>query len=280
MKTDKLVLPCQLKGNASMNRQIGVQLYSARNELAKDFKGTLEKIAAMGYDGVELAGLPAGVSSADAVKLLKSLNLSVVSGHMALPVGENKDKVIAEAKVLGVRRIVHSTGRDVCASRESIKNACATINEAAVNAKAAGLQIALHNHWWEFQNVDGELAHKIMLKELLPDVVFEIDTYWVKVGGVTEPATVIKELGARVPLVHIKDGPGVQGKPMTAVGQGCMDFPTILASVTHAEWLIVELDECATDMLDAIRDSITYLKQKRAGTNASPMAPWKQAPHR
>ena len=243
-----------------MNRKIGVQLYSVRKELGTDFKGTLEKIAAMGYDGVEMAGLPAGVTPTEATGLLDSLNLKVAAAHVGLPVGNDKNMSIDFAKAMGCRRIVHSVGPDSCATRESIKKACVAINEAAVNAKAAGLQLALHNHWWEFQNVDGELAHKIMLKELLPEVIFEIDTYWVKVGGVTEPAAVLKELGARAPLVHIKDGPGVQGKPMTAAGQGCMDFPPILAAATHAEWLVVELDECATDMLDAIRASLKHLK--------------------
>jgi len=243
-----------------MTKQIAVQLYSVRAQLANDFEGTIKRIAAMGYDGVELAGLPAGITQKQALELFSKLNLKVVAAHMALPLGENKEKVLADAKALSCRRIVHSTGRDACASRESIRKICATINEAAANAKAAGLQLVLHNHWWEFQNVDGELAHKIMLKELSPEILFEIDTYWVKVGGGAEAATVLKELGPRVPLVHIKDGPGMQGKPMTAAGKGTMDFPPIIASAKDAEWLVVELDECGTDMLEAVDESIKYLR--------------------
>jgi sugar phosphate isomerase/epimerase len=76
-----------------------------------------------------------------------------------------------------------------------------------------------------------------------------------------DPVSVIKELGKRAPLLHIKDGPCEQGKPMTAVGKGKMDFPPILKVANFAEWLIVELDSCATDMLEAVKESLTYLKK-------------------
>ena len=72
----------------------------------------------------------------------------------------------------------------------------------------------------------------------------------------------VHELGKRAPLLHLKDGPAVKGKPMLAAGQGVMDFEAILqASRNNAEWLIVEMDECATDMLVAVEESYQYLIQ-------------------
>ena len=90
-------------------------------------------------------------------------------------------------------------------------------------------------------------------------VFFQIDTYWVQTAGL-DPAQVIKEFGSCAPSLHIKDGPAVQRVPQVAVGDGVMDFPSIIqAAEDTAEWLIVELDHCATDMLTAVEKSYRYL---------------------
>jgi sugar phosphate isomerase/epimerase len=98
-----------------------------------------------------------------------------------------------------------------------------------------------------------------MMKHLSPDVLFELDCYWIKTGG-PDPAAVVREVGARAPLLHIKDGPCKKGEPMTAVGDGIIDWaPVVQASAGTAEWLIVELDSCKTDMMEAVRKSYNYL---------------------
>ncbi|MCK5328239.1 MAG: sugar phosphate isomerase/epimerase, partial [Candidatus Latescibacteria bacterium] len=71
---------------------------------------------------------------------------------------------------------------------------------------------------------------------------------------------VVRELGVRAPLLHIKDGPCTKEAPMTAVGEGVVDFRSIVeAAGETAEWMIVELDRCATDMMEAVATSYTYL---------------------
>ena len=242
-----------------MKKKIGVQLYSVRNELGKDFDGVISKIAGMGYDGVELAGLPAGVTPEKAVKLFKSLGLGLSGAHMALPLGENKNKIIDDAKALGITTIIGGKGPNDFKTSELVKQSCDIFNEAANAAKDAGLRVAIHNHWWEFGKIDGRLVFDMMLEQLDPCVFFEVDTYWVKTGG-SDPVSIVKSLGKRAPLLHIKDGPCVQGQPMLAAGKGSMDFPPILKVADNAEWLVVELDECATDMLEAVRESLVYLK--------------------
>ena len=89
------------------------------------------------------------------------------------------------------------------------------------------MTFGMHNHWWEFLQVEGRYAYQVMLDWLDPDIFFEIDTYWVQTAGV-DPAQVIRELGARVPILHIKDGPCVKCEPMTAVGDGVMDFHAVV----------------------------------------------------
>jgi len=109
-------------------------------------------------------------------------------------------------------------------------------------------------------------VYQIMLELLDPDIFFEIDTYWVQTAGV-DPAQVVRELGPRVPILHIKDGPCVKSEPMTAVGDGVMDFAEIVqAGGGITEWLIVELDRCATDMMVAVEKSLKYLVEQGLGS--------------
>lgn len=83
-----------------------------------------------------------------------------------------------------------------------------------------------------------------------------------------DPAAVVQRLGGRVPLLHIKDGPATVEDFMVAVGQGVLDFHAIVAAASGAEWLIVELDRCATDMLVAVEQSHRYLVQEGLGHGA------------
>jgi sugar phosphate isomerase/epimerase len=100
-----------------------------------------------------------------------------------------------------------------------------------------------------------------LIQEIDPTIFFEVDAYWVKTAG-CDPAQVVAELGARAPLIHAKDGPAVKGEPMVAVGDGSQDFSKILQAANgHAEWLIVELDQCTTDMLAAVERSHRYLTE-------------------
>ncbi|MEI6084643.1 MAG: sugar phosphate isomerase/epimerase [Verrucomicrobiota bacterium] len=244
-----------------MPAPIAIQLYTVRDQLAKGFEPTIRQIAEMGYAGVETAGYP-GTTAAAAAKLFQSLGLKVCSAHTALPLGEQKQKVLDEAKTLGIQRIVSGKGPEDFKTPDLIKQTCAVFNQAAQAAQEAGLTFSIHNHWWEFESLDGKPVYKHMLEHLDPAVLFELDVYWIQTGGCS-PATVIKEIGARAPLLHIKDGPCAQGQPMTAVGDGKVDMAAVAkASAGTAEWMIVELDACATDMLTAVKKSHDYLVGK------------------
>lgn len=244
-----------------MTAPIGLQLYSVREELGQNFEGTIRKVAAMGYVGVETAGFP-GTTPADAKRLFDSLGLEVSSAHSPLPLGGKQSEVLDIMGTLGCKYVVCPwlNPDDHFSTEAQVKQTAAMLNEASAVAQQNGLTLAYHNHHFEYLKVaEGELAYKILMKELVPEVTVQIDTYWVRVAGL-DPAAVIKEWGARAPLLHIKDGPGVRGEPMTAVGEGIMDIPAVIkAAETTAEWLIVELDACATDMLEAVEKSCHYL---------------------
>lgn len=244
-----------------MSKPIGLQLYTLRDVLPNDFEGVIRRIAELGYAGVETAGF-SGTTTADAAKLFHSLGLQVPAAHSPLPLGDKKNEVLETLGLLGCKYLVCAfIPPDEFKTVDQIKASCERLNEANAVARAAGYTLVYHNHWWEYQPVDGWYPYQVMVENLDPTVQFEIDTYWVKTAGL-DPAAVIRELGDRVPLLHIKDGPANTEAPMLAVGEGVMDFPPIIEAADSAEWLIVELDRCATDMIEAVTKSYHYLVNK------------------
>ena len=106
---------------------------------------------------------------------------------------------------------------------------------------------------------DGRPALLHLFELVAPGVIAEVDIYWAQVGG-SDPKQLVAELGTRVGLLHVKDGPADEPKnPMVAVGDGVVDVPGVLAASPTARWHIVELDRCATDMFDAVERSFDYL---------------------
>lgn len=242
-----------------MSAPIAIQLYSLREDSGKDFAGTIRKIASMGYAGVETAGF-AGTTVQDAAKLFKELGLSVTSAHSPLPLGDKQNEVLDTMAALECKYLIcASLPRETFTSVDQIKANCDKLGEANAVARQHGLTLFYHNHDWEYQLVGDKRAYEIMLECLDPTIKLELDTYWIKAAG-CDPVEIVKRFGSRVPLLHIKDGPAVRGQPMTAVGDGVVDVHSIIAAgQSTAEWLIVEIDQCATDMLEAVEKSYAYL---------------------
>lgn len=244
-----------------MPAPIALQLYTLREAAARDYEGTVRKVADIGYAGVEPAGFP-GTSPEGAAKLFKNLGLDVCSAHLPMPVGDEQQASFDAADALGITRLVSGQGPDQFKTRDQIRVSCDRFNEAAEACRAKGLTFGIHNHWWEYLEVDGELVYKQMLEHLDHDIIFQVDAYWVQTAG-PDPAGVIGELGSRVPLVHLKDGPCTRDNDMQALGEGVTDFDAIVtAGNDNVEWWIVELDRCATDMVDAVEKSYTFLTGK------------------
>lgn len=242
-----------------MTDRIALQLYTVRELAQKDYEATVRKVAEAGYHAVETAGFPGSTPEA-AAKLFRSLGLTVSSAHVGLPVGEQAQQILESVHTLGDPTLVCTQiGPDDVKTMDSIQALCERLNQGYAATKAAGLRFAIHNHWWEFAPMDGRLVHDVMEDLLDPGVLFELDTYWIKVAGV-DPAAVVRRLGSRAPLLHIKDGPANREDAQTAVGDGVVDVPAIVAAGgKNAEWLVIELDRCDTDILEAIRKSRVYL---------------------
>jgi sugar phosphate isomerase/epimerase len=241
-----------------MTAPIALQLYTLREDAQKDFAAMVRRVAQMGYVGVEPAGFP-GTTAEEAGRLFKELGLEVPGAHMPMPLGEHREEILSAMRDIDCSRLISGQGPDAFSSVEQIKRTCALFNEAAAVARSKGLVFGIHNHWWEYTPVEGVMPYQVMLELLDSDIFFEVDTYWVQTAG-ADVVAVLEELGERAPLLHIKDGPAEKSQPMTAVGSGVMDFPKILeAAGAIPQWLIVEQDRTAGDMVADVQGSYDYL---------------------
>lgn len=244
-----------------MTSPIAIQLYTLRSEIDElGVEAVLRKLAEIGYIGIE--PFP-GKDMKQIAALAKELGLQIPSAHMGNPdVEEKLNTGLSDAEALGVEKLVVSwlPPDQYYQSEEGVQQAAQLLNKTYETAKSAGYKLAYHNHDFEFKLLNGKPAYDLLLELLDENILLEVDTYWAKVGGF-DPAEVVAKLGNRAPLLHIKDGPAdVPASDMTAVGDGVLDFPTIIsAGGSHTEWLIVELDRCATDMMEAVEKSYQYL---------------------
>lgn len=251
--------------------KLSIQLYTVRDQIKEDLRGTIKKIADLGFNNVETAFWPEGVSLDQAAAVLKEFKLNVSSCHIELPIGAYQKTFLATAKAFNCKNMIwHGWPEDKrYSSLEGTKELVKIYNDANKFAKANGLKFGLHNHWWEFRNkVSDKYVYEILLEGLDKDIFFEIDTYWVKVAG-HDPAIIIQQFGDRVKLMHVKDGPALfndklaidNPDPMTPVGQGTQNFPAIFkAASSKCEWLVIEMDKTTIDVFDALKQSVDFMK--------------------
>jgi len=253
--------------------RMALQLWTVRDLIEKDLETTIEQVAHIGYSAVETAFFPKEISLERSASVIERSGMAVCSIHADLPIGDNKNKVLEMAEAYRSKRIVwHGWPEDERYKTISgIEELVKIYNESNAFFKENNLEFGLHNHWWEFRKLpDGKLPFNILKETVDPDIFFEIDTYWTKVAG-QDPARIVGQFGDRAPLLHIKDGPARftsslengEPEPMVAVGQGSQNFPEIAKSNDSIEWMIVELDNCATDMMTAVTESYQYLQKMK-----------------
>lgn len=239
---------------------LSIQLYTLRDVVNADFPAVLRRVAEIGYKGVEFAGLH-GIAPAEIAAVLSETGLQVSSSHVGIPTRETIAKLADTEKTLGNTRLVAGFGPDEFKTLDDCRRSAEKFQTAAQLATEEGLTFAIHNHWWEFQTVDGHNVYDYVL-EAAPDTLGELDIYWAAFAGVS-PVDVIQKHKSRLPLLHIKDGSLEKDSAMTAVGSGKVDIKSAIGAADPdvLKWLIVELDRCDTDMWEAVEQSYAYLTQ-------------------
>lgn len=237
-------------------QDLSVQLYSVRNALAEDFDGTLARVAGFGYTQVEPFAF---VNFLDGLRKLSDHGLTAPTTHVGLLAGD-QEEIFGAAKELGITTVIDPAIREPqWQSEQSIREIADQLNAASVKAAKHGLRVGYHNHWWEIEaTVDGKTGLEVLADNLAPEVVLELDTYWASVAGADVPA-LLGRLGDRVVALHVKDGDGSRDNTkQVAVGAGSIPVWDFIDAAPDA-LRVVELDDSSGDLLEAVRDSYTYL---------------------
>jgi sugar phosphate isomerase/epimerase len=263
---------------------LGLQLYSVREMLGKDYVGTLQQLASLGYREVEAAGF-FGRSPSEVKAAMTTARLSCVSSHHpAFELSKSADEIIPFCRDLGAKYVICSFPGIMNPSRlkdGSIRTLLQSFtmadyrwnaerfNEWGHKVKAAGMQFGYHNHTMEFAAIEGVIPMKELLRLTDPELVtFELDCGWVTVGS-GDPVGYLREYANRISMLHVKDfkptsqpASVLDPPPAAELGQGTVNFRAIFAaakggSIRHA---FVEQEAYDIPPLKALRIDAQYMK--------------------
>lgn len=243
---------------------LALQLYTLRDDCARDMLGTLRQVAALGYEAVELAGY-GNASAREIQPVLKETGLKVIGSHLGFQsLQDDLDVVIAEAELLDFHYAVCPSVPAELRTAQGYADFGQQLNTLGARLKAAGIQLCYHNHNFEFDDrFDGVYGLDLLYRNSDPQLVqAEVDVYWVRRGG-ADPVAYLKQHAGRVPLVHAKDMAPGPGQEFAEVGNGILDWPGIFAASTAggAVAYIVEQDTCPGAPIDSVRQSIENLRR-------------------
>lgn len=254
--------------NAKGKTSIGLQLYTLRDVIMKDVKGTLQSVATWGYKEVETYGYREGklfgMPVTEFGSYMKSLGVSVASGHYGIEqTTSNWDKACSDAQSMGQKYVVVPwMDKKYYNSLDELKKTCETLNKAAETAKKYKLRMGYHNHAFEFDTVEGKVIFDVMLEELDPKLVtMEMDLYWV-VRANQNPLTYFNKYPGRFELWHVKDMDKTNRENNADVGTGSMDFPALFSSAKKAgmKKFFVEQETYPVNPMLSTENCIKYLK--------------------
>ena len=265
-----------------MSFPVALQLYSVRDNLEKDFEGTLKKVKELGFQGVEFAGLYG--HDADTVKkLLEEIGLCAVSAHITIDefLGDIEGVVDRYVAIGCKYAAIPNLALNRRPGTDMWEQTLEDIKKIAIAAKSKGLQLMYHNHDYEFTKINDKYALDELYDRISSDLLeTELDLCWVNVAGV-DPAYYVKKYAGRANILHLKDFAGSKTenmyeligieKKVTAapafelrpVGYGCQDWYNILKACEDAgtEWVVVEQDRPSMGKtpLESIEMSRKYL---------------------
>lgn len=251
---------------AEAAQQIGIQMYTLRDQTERDFLGTLGKVAEMGYQVVEFAGY-FGVAAGELRRKLDELGLAAPSAHVGLDFSslDQMERALAReieyAAELGIQYIITpSAPLPPSPSIEDVTRIIPYLEKASAMVRAAGMQYGYHNHDYEFAKVDGKAVIDIWLERIPAEhMLAEFDLGWVYRGG-ARPVDYVSRYAGRVPLVHIKDFGANQEE--TDLGKGEVDFRSVfeIAEQSGILYYIVEQEAYEVSSLESAKLALDYFR--------------------
>lgn len=242
---------------------IGLQLYTVRDETARDFIGTLRQVAQLGYPAVECAGY-GGLDAQTLRALLDELGLRAPASHdIKLDMADDAlARELEYARAIGCDYAVIPWIGPARFNEEQLPALAQQLIAFGQRSREAGLQLVYHTHDYSFRR----RGEKYLLHDLLDAVepgllAIELDVYWMVFAG-SDPLAFLRQRGDRVPLLHVKDMEA--SREMTEVGAGTLDMAAIIAAAQAGgtRWFIVEHDHPTIPSLESARRSLEYLKTR------------------
>lgn len=244
---------------------IAAQVYSVREEAGADFAGTMKQLKALGYDGVELAGLYG--RTPDEIKgWLDEAGLTPIGAHVPFDeLDKDLENTVRAYHSIGCSYVaIPSISEDRRYGGSRYEEFLAAIPVIAGECRKYGMKLLYHNHGFEFEKAaDGKTPLDELYASQSPDdLETELDTCWVKVAG-EDPLGYLEKYRERCPLVHIKDFIRDDGVKLVAVGDGVQDIRAIAekAQECGAKWLVVEQDDhIFGSPMENMKKSVCYLR--------------------
>jgi sugar phosphate isomerase/epimerase len=255
---------------APVRLPIGLQLYSVRNLLPRDFDGTLQKLAAAGYREVEAAGY-FDKTAGDFGNAMQKAGLKCVSTHHQLMQLKTQfDQLIEYGQAIGLEYIICSSAnvhrdptRKGDLNLDDWRYVADQFNAIGEKVKAAGMTFGYHNHTVEFASENGVVYFDELLKRTDPKLVhFEMDCGWVVVAG-RNPVEYLSRYPERFPLLHVKDMiKQPDGKWRNVVmGKGTIDYRPIFRAATGLKHYFIEQEEFEGDPIAELRENAEFMRK-------------------
>lgn len=243
----------------------GLQLWTVKEDMARDAKDTLKKVASYGYKQIESfegkSGMFWGMSNKDFKKYLDGLGTRIISSHCNI--STDFEKKAAEAAEIGMKYLI-CPYKGPQKSIDQFKKFADEFNKAGEICKKNGLRFAYHNHDYSFRPVEGQLPQEVMMNNTDKDLVdFEMDIYWVVAAG-ESPEAWFKKHPNRFRLCHVKDyAKTANGHESVQLGKGTIDFHSILKVGTAnglRNYIVEQEAFTGSNPLDSAAADAKYMK--------------------
>lgn len=269
--TGKIALGSMLLPSLDLNTKKvtnpGVQLYTFRDQMMQDAKGTLAKIAGLGIKQIESAGSAKGhyygLSPKEMKDTCKSLGMTLRSGHSGL--NDKFDRTLNDAAEAGQQYLICSSMPSNGQTVDNYKKAAEAFNKAGEQSKKMNIKFGYHNHDYEFDEDNGKVLYDVLLENTDPNFVhMELDLGWVIVPG-KDPIDYFTRFPGRFPLWHLKDMDLVK-KHSVEFGKGGLDIQKMFdnAKLSGLDYFFIEQEEYQNSPLQSMEENMTYLQKIKA----------------